>query len=449
MAFKKNFVWGTATASYQIEGAWNEDGKTPSVWDRFSHTDGKIMDGQTGDVACDHYHRYQEDLLLMKKLGVNAYRFSLSMTRILNEDGAINEKGIEFYNNVINLCLSYKITPYVTLYHWDLPVYIQEKGGFLNRDLITTFFENYARVVASQFGDRVKHFITFNEPFSFISNGHVYGRHAPGLTLDKKDTLSVIHNMLVCHGVIVKTLREKVENAKIGISTSSWVACPITNSKEDYECAKTEYFAIDESSPSENVSIYCDPIYLGDYPKEYYEKFKDILPEIKDGDLKLISTPTDFIGHNIYTGYKIGVHGKVKNFPNKIGNAVTDIGWEFMPESVYYGVKFLYERYNLPVFITENGTSMTDVVNNCGKVRDTARIDYVSAYLSALKKATEDGVDLRGYFYWSFCDNFEWACGYRARFGLIYVDYETQKRIPKDSYYWYKKVVKSNGKKLS
>ncbi len=446
--FKKDFVWGTATASYQIEGAWKEGGKLLSVWDEFSHNSGKIIDGQTGDIACDFYHRYEEDLLLMKKLGVNAYRFSISMPRIMREDGSVNENGVDFYNKVINLCLSYKIQPYVTLYHWDLPSFIQNKGGFLDRELITTWFLKFSTVVCERFGDRVKNFITFNEPFSFISNGHVYGRHAPGLTLDRKDTLQVIHNMLLSHGVMVKTIREKVKGVKIGISTSSWVACPKTNSKIDEQIAKNEYFKIDEESPSESVSIYCDPIYLGDYPKEYYEKFKDILPEIKDGDLALISQKTDFLGHNIYTGYKIGESGKEEKLPNKIGNAVTDIGWEFMPESLYYGAKFLYERYKLPIFITENGVSMTDVVNFNGKVRDTARIDYVQAYLKALEKASDDGVDVGGYFYWSFCDNFEWACGYRVRFGLIYIDYETQKRIPKDSYYWYKKVVKSNGKCL-
>ncbi|MBO7214714.1 MAG: beta-glucosidase, partial [Clostridia bacterium] len=435
MAFKKDFVWGTATASYQIEGGYNEDGKTLSVWDRFSHVPNAIIDGQNGDVACDFYHRYEQDLLLMKKLKVTAYRFSLSMTRIINENGTVNEKGVEFYNKVINLCLSYNITPYVTLYHWDLPIHIQDKGGFLNRELIVSFFENYAKIVATSFGDRVKRFITFNEPFSFISNGHVYGRHAPGLKLDKKDTLTVIHNMLVSHGVIVKVLRENVKGAIIGISTSSWVACPTTDCDEDIALAKDCFFALDDNSPSENVSIYCDPIYLGDYPKEYYEKFKDILPEIKDGDLALISQPTDFIGHNIYTGYHVGKSGKNQLLPNKIGNAVTDIGWEFMPESLYYGAKFLYERYKLPIFITENGCSMTEVVNKKGKVRDTARIDYMQAYLGALKKACEDGVDVGGYFYWSFCDNFEWACGYRARFGLIYIDYETQKRTPKSSYY--------------
>ena len=321
-------------------------------------------------------------------------------------------------------------------------------GGFLNREVITSYFERCATVVSEKFGDRVKHFITFNEPFSFISNGHVYGRHAPGLKLDMADTLKVIHNMLVCHGLMVKILREKVEGAQIGISTSSWVACPTTNSKEDIEIARGEYFGLDTVSPSENVSIYCDPIYLGDYPREYYESFSDILPEIKKGDMQLISQKTDFLGHNIYTGYKVGVNGKVKEFPNKLGNAVSDIGWEFMPESIYWGVKFLYERYNLPVYITENGVSMTEIVGAKGKVRDNARIDYVSAYLSALKKATDDGVDLRGYFYWSFCDNFEWACGYRARFGLVYIDYETQKRIPKNSFYWFKKVVKSNGERL-
>jgi beta-glucosidase len=448
MGFIKDFTWGVATASYQIEGAWNVDGKEPSVWDEFAHTKGVIEDGQTGDVACDFYNRYEEDLLLMKKLSVNAYRFSVSPTRILKADGSVNEKGIEFYNKVINLCLKYKIEPYVTLYHWDLPVSIQKEGGFLNRELIVGFFENYASVVAKYFGDRVKNFITFNEPFSFISNGHVYGRHAPGLKLDKKDTLNVIHNFLLSHGTIVKVLRERVRNAKIGISTSSWVACPVTEDLLDVEVARKDYFSLNVESPSECVSIYCDPIYLGDYPKEYYQEFKDILPEIKRGDLELISQKTDFLGHNIYTGYKIGVNGKVDKFPNSLGNAVSDIGWEFMPESLYWGVKFLFERYNLPVFITENGVSMASVISKNGKVRDDARIDYMTPYLKELMRASDNGVDVRGYFYWSFCDNFEWACGYRARFGLVYIDYKTQQRIPKTSYNWYKKVIKTNGKSL-
>jgi len=446
--FKKGFLWGVASASYQIEGAWCEDGKEPSIWDDFSH-EGKIKDGQAGDVACDSYHRYEEDIKLIKGLSVDVYRISVSMPRIIKSDGSVNEAGLDYYNRVIDCCIKNGITPYLTLYHWDLPSYLQQKGGFLNREVITEAFKQYATVVGARFGDRVKNFITLNEPFSFISNGYAKSRHAPGLSLAKKDILTVMHNALLCHGVMVRALRDTVKDCRVGITTSSWVACPLDeNDQEDIECARRSYVDINEENPSETVVSYCDPIYLGDYPKEYYEAFADILPEIREGDMSIISQKTDFIGHNIYTGYKIGKDGRVQNFPNVQGACVSSNNWEFMPESIYWGIKFLYERYNLPIIITENGVAVCDLLNERREVRDEGRIDFVSAYLRAVKKASDEGARVDGYFYWSYSDNLEWAAGYRYRFGLVYIDYKTLKRIPKHSYYWYRRVVKSNGKAL-
>ncbi len=446
MGFKRDFIWGVATASYQIEGAFNKDGKGLNIWDDFTHTEGKISDGSNGDVACDFYDKYEKDIELMAELGVNAFRFSISWSRIMPSGrGKVNRKGIDFYNKVIDLLLKKNIVPFITLYHWDMPSEIYKNGGFKSDEIVDCFCE-YTKLVCDCFGDRVKNFITFNEPFSFISNGYVKGIHAPGEKVDVKTTLQIIHRMLLCHGNAVKIIRENVEGAKVSIATSSWAACPI--SEDAYDLAKKDYFSINRESPSECVSIYLDPIIFGDYPKEYYDYFGDILPFKDKNDLKIISQPIDSCCHNIYTGYKMDGNGIKTNAPTYYGAPLTSVGWEFMPESIYYGSKMLYERYGLPIVITENGMSMIDLVNKNGQVRDFPRIDYISEYLKELRRASEEGIEVDGYFMWSYCDNFEWAEGYNPRFGLVYIDYATQKRTPKESFYWYKGVIKDNGENL-
>lgn len=442
---KKDFVWGAASAAYQVEGGWNEGGKTPSIWDEFTHAK-KSFREQTGDVACDHYHRYEEDVSLMKELGLKSYRFSVSWARIISRDGFVNEEGVSFYNRLIDRLIENNIEPMLTLYHWDMPVWVYEKGGFLNRETVKKFAE-YAAVIAERFGDRVKKFITINEPQCVLHGGLYSDALAPGIKLTLKELLSAAHNLLLCHGEAVKILREKVKNAKIGFATCGWVTCPSDNSPEAEQKAYEDFFKVWKEQPMNCMSVLADPVYLGDYPKEYYEYFKDDLPKITFEDLKLISAPLDFIGQNIYSGFFMDKNGEVAPFYD--GSPLNDMGWDDIPESVYYGMKFLYKRYKKPIIITENGTAQNDRVCLDGKVHDFYRIDLTARYLLEMKKAVDEGIPADGYYHWSFTDNFEWKCGFARRFGLVYIDYRTQKRIKKDSFYFYKKVIETNGEILS
>ncbi len=443
MIMKKDFIWGAASAAYQVEGAWNEDGKTPSIWDEFTH-DKKAYRGQTGDLACDHYHRMEEDVALMSESGIGSYRFSVSWPRVMPAEGVANEKGINFYNRLIDALLKNGIKPMLTLYHWDMPVWVYEKGGFLNRDTIK-YFADYAALIADNFGDRVKTYITINEPQCVLHGGLYSDALAPGVKLTLKELLLAAHNLLLCHGEAVRVIRERVSNAKIGLATCGWVTCPADNSPESFNAAYEDFFKVWKEQPMNCMSVLADPVYLGDYPKKYYEYFKDELPKITAEDLKIISSPLDFIGQNIYSGFFMNGRGEVTPF--KYGSSQNDMGWDDIPEAVYYGLKFLHKRYNLPIIITENGTAQNDRVCLDGKVHDYYRIDHTARYLLQMKRAVDEGIPVNGYYHWSLTDNFEWKSGFK-RFGLIYIDYETQKRIKKDSFYFYKKVIESNGEVL-
>ena len=448
MSFRKDFVWGAATASYQIEGAAYEDGKGGNIWDEFSCLDGKIIDKSSGDVACDHYHRYKEDVRLMAGLGLRAYRFSISWSRIMPEGtGAVNQKGIEFYNSLIDELLKSGIEPYVTLYHWDLPYALHQKGGWLNNE-ISDCFEEYTRVVAEQFGDRVKHFITFNEPQVFTGCGYMSGEHAPGHKLASKELLQIGHNVLKAHGKAVRILRKMIPGVEIGFTSASTAAVPV--SQQDVEAARTTYFYCGREHFVFTEAFWLDPIVFGTYPDNILKECADILPEITEEDMELIGVPIDFIGLNIYTGalMKENRSGFAEKVSCPVGQARTAIGWDVIPESLYWGTKFYYDRYRLPIYITENGMSAHDCISLDGKVHDPNRIDYLHRYLRELRRSAEDGVDIRGYFQWSLMDNFEWARGYTERFGLIFVDYPTQQRIIKDSGYWYKDIIFGNGEDL-
>lgn len=441
---KKDFVWGAASASYQVEGGRNEDGKSPSIWDDFAH-DKKCYRDQTGDVACDHYHRFEEDVSLMKELGLKAYRFSVSWPRVMPAPGVVNEKGISFYNRLIDRLIESGIKPMLTLYHWDMPTWVYEKGGFLNKDTIK-YFSDYTSVVAERFGDRVKTFITINEPQCVLHGGLYSDGLAPGIKLTLRDLLKAGHNLLLCHGAAVKILRKKVKNAEIGMATCGWVTCPSDDSEESETAAYNDFFKVWKEEPMNCMSVLADPVYLGDYPKKYYEYFKDELPEITKDDLKLISAPLDFIGQNMYSGFYMNGKGEIAPF--KDGSSQNSIGWDDIPESVYWGLKFLFKRYNKPIVITENGTAQNDRVCLDGKVHDFYRIDHTARYLLQMKKAADEGIPVNGYYHWAFTDNFEWRCGFSKRFGLVYVDYETQERIKKDSFYFYSKVIETNGEIL-
>ncbi len=451
MAFKKDFVWGAATAAYQIEGAWNEDGKGENVWDVFSHEPGNVEQGHTGDIACDHCHRYKEDVKLMKELGIKAYRFSISWSRLIpNGIGELNSKGVEFYKNLIDELLANGIEPYVTLFHWDYPYALHKKGGWLNDESVK-WFADYAAKVSELFSDRVKNFITFNEPQCFIGAGYMTGEHAPGYKVMYKDIFQMCHNVLKAHGAAVIALRENAKQPiKVGYAPTGTTCYPASESAEDIEAARKKMF---ECPPLNrglmwNVSWWSDPVILGKYPEDGLRMYKDFLPEITDEDMRLINQPLDFYGNNIYNGQEIRAdeNGNPQNVTRKVGHGKTAIQWPITPEALRWGPRFYYERYKLPFYITENGMSAHDVVSLDSKVHDPNRIDFLNRYLNELEKATDDSVDVRGYFQWSLMDNFEWAKGYTDRFGLVYVDYETQERTPKDSYYWYKNWIEEHTK---
>ena len=440
MSFRKDFLWGAATASFQIEGAWNEDGKSLSIWDDFCHRGGKIEDNSNGDIACDHYHRYKEDVKLMADMGLKAYRFSIAWTRILPDGtGKVNEKGLEFYSNLVDELLKYNITPFVTLYHWDLPYCLQLKGGWTNPDS-PLWFEEYTTAIVKKLGDRVKHFITFNEPSVFMGCGCFLGVHAPGYQLSTRDLLHMGHNIHLAHGRAVKVIRSLDSDAKVGITLATMPAIPV--SKADEENAYNQYFSCPIQAFFWQDSYWADPIVFGKYPQELLDAAGDMFPAFTDEDMKLISQPIDFLGQNIYQARYVGEYERVRGTPH------TEIGWDTFDSALEWGVKHFYKRWKLPIYITENGLSCHDWESLDGKVHDPNRIDFLQRYLRGLKTAAESGCDVRGYFQWSFMDNFEWAKGYNPRFGMIFCDYKTLKRIPKDSAYWYKEVIEANGENL-
>lgn len=451
MGFKKDFAWGTATASYQIEGAWNEDGKGLSVWDVYCHEPGNVACGHTGDVACDHYHRFKEDVALMRSLGIKAYRFSISWPRIFPKGtGTVNEKGVKFYSDLIDELLANGIEPHVTLFHWDYPYELHKKGGWLNSDSVT-WFADYAAKISELYSDRVKHFITFNEPQCFIGLGYLTGNNAPGLQVSYKDAFQMCHNVLKAHGAAVIALRQYAKQPiLVGYAPTSSICYPATDRFEDIEAARSEYFKCPpvDRGVFWNVSWWSDPIIFGQYPADGLELYKEYLPEITKEDMKLINQPIDFYAQNIYNGKEIrsSSDGTAEVVERYAGWPKTAVQWPVTPECMHWGPRFLYERYKLPIYITENGMSAHDVISLDGKVHDPNRIDFLNRYLLELEKATDNGVDVAGYFLWSFIDNFEWARGYTERFGIVFCDYTTQARIPKDSAYWYKEWIEKQTK---
>ena len=451
--FRDDFVWGVASSAYQVEGRDPEDGCGKNIWDTFAE-EGRILDGKDAYTACDHMHRYKEDYKLMKLLGIKAYRFSMSWARILPEGtGKVNEKAIAMYRDMILSMKENGIEPYITMYHWEFPQALQDKGGWLNEDVIQWFGE-YAKVVAENFSDICEYFITLNEPECFVGLGHLSGVHAPGLKLPYKDVFKIAHNALRAHGQAVINLRKYASRPiKVGYAPTCGMAYPATDSPEDIEAARKTLFGFHQPMDNWtwNVAWFNDPVFLGRYPEEGLKKFAKYLPEITDEDMKLISQPLDFMGQNIYNGYMMrqGEDGEPEYVDREAGAAKTAAGWPVTPECFYYGVKFLYERYHLPLYITENGMSCHDDVSLDGRVHDPNRQNFLDLYISALQRANDDGADVRGYFLWTFLDNFEWDKGYTERFGIVYVDFKTQKRIVKDSAFWYQKIIESNGRELT
>ncbi|SDT92256.1 beta-glucosidase [Verrucomicrobium sp. GAS474] len=441
LRFPKNFVWGVATAAPQIEGAAFEDGKGESIWDRYSRVPGKVLNGDTLDVACDHYHLYKHDFALMRKLGVKHYRLSIAWPRVYpNGDGAVNPKGLEFYSRLIDAMLKEGITPWVTLFHWDLPQSLEDRGGWRSR-VVCDAFGPYAEAVVKALGDRVKNWITLNEVFCFTSLGYDGGDKAPGTKETTKVMNQIYHHAIVCHGLAVRAVRQHGgKGARVGITDNPLCPIPVTETPADIAAARKVYAGA-------SLRL-LDPIHRGSYSPAYLKQAGADRPEVRKGDFDLISLPTDFLGLNIYTGpfVRAGKGGKPETLPYPPDFPRTSCPWLYItPQVLYWGTRFAHEVYGAKhIYITENGCGYDDEPLVDGEVHDLHRRDLVRNYLGELHRAIGDGVPVRGYFLWSFMDNYEWQDGYTRRFGIIHVDFKTQKRTPKLSAKWYAQVMKEN-----
>jgi len=443
--FPADFVWGSGTSSYQIEGSPVHDGGGESVWDVFARREGAIKDGHSGDVACDHYRRYREDVGLMKELGLGAYRFSLSWPRLFPDGtGRRNEAGFAFYDRLIDELLAAGITPWITLFHWDLPQALQRRGGWMARES-ADWFADYAEAAVTRYSDRVRHWFTHNEPEVFIFLGHHLGTHAPGEKRPWADILTISHHVMLAHGKAVQAMRANARQPiEIGYVAALWPGVPASSAPADLEAARRATFG-------GLAGWLLDPVYRGEYPAQQLAEYGDQVPKYDPDDLKLIAQPLDFFAMNTYQGniVRAGADGQPQVVAPPQGNPRTAFAvFELLPEALYWGPRWYHERYGLPVYVTENGMSLTDWVSLDGIVDDPQRIDFLRRYLRELRRAVADGVDVRGYFAWSLLDNFEWAEGYRERFGLIHVDYATQKRTPKRSFDWYRETIRTNGAQL-
>ena len=433
-----NFLWGAATCAYQIEGAVKEDGRGESIWDVFSHTPGKILNGDNGDVACDHYHRWQEDIQLMKSLSLQSYRFSIAWPRILPEGrGRINQPGLDFYSRLIDGLLEAGIQPLATLYHWDLPTALE--GAWLNRATVDAFGE-YTGLVGQHFGDRVKMWFTINEPWCASHLSYTFGEHAPGMK-DRSKGILAAHHLLLAHGLAVRELRKTVPHVQVGIVLNM---SPIHNDPET-PVSKDRIRFMD----GELIRWFADPLYGRGYPKDMLEDYarmgvlESTEPEfIQPGDMDLIGQKTDLLGINYYTRMVVsantdGVHNEKRNVPH------TEMGWELYPEGLYEILARVNRDYHPNrLMVTENGASYTDGPDVNGRIHDQKRIEYLQTHIEMVWKAIMADIPVYGYLVWSLLDNFEWARGYSQRFGIIHVDYKTQKRTIKDSAYWFSDYIK-------
>lgn len=450
MRFPDGFVWGAASSAYQVEGGHDADGKGPSVWDEFCRRPGAIWSGHTGDIACDHYHKYPEDIALMKQIGLQAYRLSISWARVIPEGtGKVNLAGLAFYDRLIDGLLAVGIEPWVTLFHWDYPQALFCRGGWLNRES-PDWFAEYTGVVIDRLSDRVSRWMTINEPQIFLGPDHGDAMGAPSLRPTTSERLITAHHTLMSHGRAVQVIRARAKKKpSIGWAPIGRTKYPATDAKADIDAARALTLGV-VAKDFWNNTWFADPVVFGRYPEDGIKTYDVPMTFVKPGDMETIKQPIDFYGVNIYDGEPVraGPDGKPQIVPHKPGHPQTAVRWFITPEALYWGPRFLYERYKLPIVITENGMSGTDSVSLDGKVHDPLRIDYTQRYLRSVGRAIADGTDIRGYMHWSIMDNFEWQNGYKERFGLIHIDYATQKRTLKDSAHWYSKVIASNGRTL-
>lgn len=432
--FPKDFIWGTATASYQIEGAWNKDGKGESIWDRFSHTPGKVLDNDTGDVACDHYHRWRDDIQLMKDLGIKAYRFSIAWPRILpNGSGKVNEAGLEFYSQLVDGLLEVGIEPYATLYHWDLPQALQDKGGWADRMVVDAFVE-YVDITTRALGDRVKNWITLNEPWVSAFVGYRDGHHAPGHK-DLNEAIAASHHLLLSHGRSVSVIRKNVKDANVGITLNLTPQMPASQSLADRKAANYIDGYINR--------FFLDPLTGRGYPEDMVKAFDNPMSFVQNGDMEEIAVPVDFLGINYYTRNLVRADEK-DNQPQTVfrEGAMTEMEWEVYPRGLYDLLGRVHFDYGFPaIYITENGAAFPDDKPVNGELHDPDRVSYIKEHLKVVNKAINIGIPVKGYFVWSLLDNFEWSFGYSKRFGIVHVDLETQKRTAKSSAKWYSRAI--------
>ena len=443
--FPENFTWGVACAAYQCEGAWNEDGKGPNIWDEYCHDPDlhAVKNGDSGDIACDSYHRYPEDIALMKAHHVQAYRFSISWARILPEGtGRVNPKGLEYYDRVVDMLLENGIEPMITLYHWDLPSALQKRGGFLNPE-IEGWFESYASIIAEHFRGRVKRYMTINEPQCITGLGYGAGTHAPGLRLGEEDLARIYHHICLCHSAAQRAIHRLAgPDVQVGIVPCGALCYPEKDTPENREAAYRATFEMHEHDWLFRFNIVLDSLILRRYEATAPAAVKRFAATIPQSEWDRMEAP-DFIGINVYRGSMVDAEGKPVKYPQ--GGPLTACKWQITPEVMHYAPLNLYRRYGLPMIISENGLSCNDRVYLDGQVHDADRIDFLHRYLLCLSEAISEGAPVQGYLQWSFLDNFEWASGYDERFGLIYVDYATLRRIPKDSVRWYAEVIRTKG----
>jgi beta-glucosidase len=440
--FPQGFLWGSATASYQVEGAVKEGGRGPSIWDTFSHTSGKTHNGDTGDVADDFYHRYPEDIRLMRDLGLKTCRFSIAWPRIFpNGTGAPNQQGVDFYSRVVDALLEAGIEPYATLYHWDLPQALQDKGGWENRDTAKAFAD-YAGYITGKLSGRVRQIMTMNEIRTFTELGYGNGTHAPGLQVGRKRLAQVNHNAILGHGLSVAAIRAATKaGTKVGLADNATVTCPVFDSPEHIEAAHKAYRLLN--------AMYLTPIMEGAYPDLYLKYLGADAPTFTPEDMKAIGSPLDFVGLNVYQPTYV----RADNSPGGFAVAQQPASYPHMfspwltigPEALYWSPKLAHELWKVDtIYITENGASSSDVVAPDGHVYDTDRTMYLRNYITQLHRAVSEGIPVKGYFLWSLLDNYEWADGYEKRFGIVYVDFKTQKRIPKLSAEFYRRTIAEN-----
>jgi beta-glucosidase len=443
--FPEGFLWGAATSAYQVEGAWNEDGRGESIWDRFSHTPGRVLHGDTGDVACDHYHRMKSDVALMKELGLKAYRFSISWPRVLPEGrGAANERGLDFYDRLVDELGAAGIVANATLNHWDLPQALEDRGGWPNRDC-AKWFADYAQVAFKRLGDRVPMWATHNEPF-VTAIGYGGADFAPGRS-DAAAAYRAVHVLNLAHGEAVRAFRAGGSRGpyagKIGIVLDLHDFVPATDSRDDELACRR---ALDNAQ-----NVFLHPILLGSYPESLMEWLGPMAPEIRQGDLELASSPIDFLGMNYYFTFSVryahrGGHLRLsQGFAGESGLGETAMGWGINPRGFPASLARVSAlSKGLPIYITENGCAMRDECDASGFVEDRGRVHYLRLHLLELHRAIRSGVNARGYFVWSLMDNFEWASGYEPRFGIVRVEFKTQARTPKLSARWYSGVIAAN-----